>query len=320
MNYRDNKIMLSKRGYIYLIEHSRVKVENGVVVYFKAENGVYKSYNIPHVNTSLIMIGEGSSITRDAAALISDSGTLLMFVGGGGSPLHSCGDPSFSVISPVSEYRPTEYMQKWVKIFFDDKSRLKAAKDFMNYRIDNIIYFYNKLDYIKEMGIILKEDNVKINEYQQKIINAKNTSELLLSEAWFTKFLYALFAKAIKLSHFSREQMKKSDENDMDVINGMLDHGNYIMYGLGSVTLHGLGISYAFPLLHGKTRRGALVFDVADLVKDAICLPLAFYSAINGYKDNEFREKLLYYINKEKILDRLFLQTKEVALKDYQNA
>ncbi|MEA2019232.1 MAG: type I-F CRISPR-associated endonuclease Cas1f [Campylobacterota bacterium] len=317
MNYKDNKIMLSKRGYIFLVEHSRVKVENGTLVYLKAENGMYKSYNIPHINTSLIMIGEGSSITRDAAAIISDSGTLLMFVGGGGSPVHSCGDLSFSVISPVSEYRPPEYMQNWAKIFFDEDIRLKAAKDFMNYRVENIIYYYKKIDFIREMGVALAEDDEKIIEYRKKIKNATNTNELLLSEAWFTKFLYATFARTIKLNSFTREQGKKSDANDVDIVNGMLDHGNYIIYGLGSVTLHGLGISYAFPLLHGKTRRGALVFDVADLVKDAICLPLTFYSAINGHKDNEFRRSLIFNINKYKVLDRLFLQVKETATKDF---
>ncbi|STX45386.1 CRISPR-associated endonuclease Cas1, subtype I-F/YPEST [Legionella gratiana] len=31
--------------------------------------------------------------------------------------------------------------------------------------------------------------------------------------------------------------------------------------------------------MHGKTRRGALVFDVADLIKDALILPWAFICA-----------------------------------------
>jgi CRISPR/Cas system-associated endonuclease Cas1 len=31
--------------------------------------------------------------------------------------------------------------------------------------------------------------------------------------------------------------------------------------------------------MHGKTHRGALVFDIADLIKDAIVLPWAFISA-----------------------------------------
>jgi len=319
MKYQDKSIMLSKRGFIFLIEHARVKVENGTLVYLKAENGTYRGYNIPHFNTSIVMIGEGSSITRDAAALISDSGTLLMFVGGGGSPVHSSTDLSFSIASPSIEYRPTQYMQKWASIFFNDNYRLVAAKHFMHLRIENILYFYSKIDFIKETGVQLSEKDSEIIKYREKINTANNENELLLSEAWFTKLLYSKFAKSIKLNHFVREQSKNSDENDMDIINGFLDHGNYIMYGLGSVTLHGLGISYAFPLLHGKTRRGALVFDVADLVKDSICLPLAFYSALNGDKDKDFRMKLIDTINKYKILDKLFEQVKATALRDYSD-
>jgi CRISPR-associated protein Cas1 len=34
--------------------------------------------------------------------------------------------------------------------------------------------------------------------------------------------------------------------------------------------------------MHGKTRRGALVFDVADLVKDALILPWSFVFGQQG--------------------------------------
>jgi CRISPR-associated protein Cas1 len=52
-----------------------------------------------------------------------------------------------------------------------------------------------------------------------------------------------------------------------------LNHGNYLAYGLAATTLWVLGISHSFAVMHGKTRRGALVFDVADLIKDAVVLP-----------------------------------------------
>lgn len=316
-NYKNRLIHLSKRGYIFLIEHARIKVENGKLVYLQAENGVFKSYNIPHINTSLIMIGEGSSISRDAVAMISDSNTILMFVGGKGTPLHASSDLSFTVISPAIEYAPTQYMQKWIYLFIDKEKALKAAKDFMYFRIENILYFYQKLDFIQETGVILNKDSNEIKEYKSKINASKNETELLLSEAWFTKILYRKFTIAVNMSGFTREQGAKSNANDFDIINGFLDHGNYLFYGLASVTLHGLGISYALPLLHGKTRRGALVFDVADLIKDAICLPLSFYCALDGNDDKQFREKLIFYVQKYKVLDKLFEQVKTVALKSY---
>lgn len=47
---------------------------------------------------------------------------------------------------------------------------------------------------------------------------------------------------------------------------------------------------YGFAVMHGKTSRGALVFDIADLVKDAIVLPWAFIYARENATEQEFRQ------------------------------
>jgi len=67
--------------------------------------------------------------------------------------------------------------------------------------------------------------------------------------------------------------------------------------------LNVLGISYALPVMHGKTRRGALVFDVADLYKDAIVMPHAFHAANDRYRDQEFRDELIDYFQSKMVLD-----------------
>jgi CRISP-associated protein Cas1 len=64
-----------------------------------------------------------------------------------------------------------------------------------------------------------------------------------------------------------------------------------------------LGISFALPVLHGKTRRGALVFDVADLFKDAIVLPHAFNSVEEGLRDQEFRDSLVEICVENEVMD-----------------
>ncbi len=66
---------------------------------------------------------------------------------------------------------------------------------------------------------------------------------------------------------------------DAQILALYANHGNYLTYGLAATTLWVLGIPHGFAVIHGKTRRGALVFDVADLIKDAIVLPLAFICA-----------------------------------------
>jgi hypothetical protein len=63
-----------------------------------------------------------------------------------------------------------------------------------------------------------------------------------------------------------------------DPANRFLDHGNYLAYGLGATAAWVLGLPHGLAVLHGKTRRGGLVFDIADLIKDAVILPQAFIS------------------------------------------
>ena len=73
-----------------------------------------------------------------------------------------------------------------------------------------------------------------------------------------------------------------------------------------------LGIPHGFAVMHGKTRRGALVFDVADLIKDAVVLPWSFISSSQGISEQEFRELILQKFVEYKVLDYMFDSIKEV--------
>ncbi len=75
-----------------------------------------------------------------------------------------------------------------------------------------------------------------------------------------------------------------------------------------------LGIPHGFAVMHGKTRRGALVFEVADLIKDAIVLPQAFICAKAEMKEQEFRQQVLQMFTKHKALDFMFDAVKKMSL------
>jgi len=97
------------------------------------------------------------------------------------------------------------------------------------------------------------------------------------------------------------------------VANQFLDHGNYLAYGLGATATWVLGLPHGLAVLHGKTRRGALVFDVADLVKDAVVLPQAFISAAQGDDDSEFRRQCIDRLRKAAALDTMIDTLKNTA-------
>ena len=67
-------------------------------------------------------------------------------------------------------------------------------------------------------------------------------------------------------------------------------------------------------MLHGKTRRGGLVFDAADLVKDAVILPQAFISAMCGEDEQQFRRGCIEGLTRSASLDFMIDSLKAIAL------
>ena len=82
---------------------------------------------------------------------------------------------------------------------------------------------------------------------------------------------------------------------------------------MGATATWVLGLPHGFSVLHGKTRRGGLVFDAADLIKDALVLPQAFISAMNGDDDQEFRQNCITNFQQAEALDFIIDSLKGIA-------
>ena len=75
-----------------------------------------------------------------------------------------------------------------------------------------------------------------------------------------------------------------------------------------------LGLPHGLAVLHGKTRRGGLVFDAADLVKYAAILPQAFLSAMHGDDEPQFRRHCIEVLTRSESLDFMIDTLKAIAL------
>lgn len=75
-----------------------------------------------------------------------------------------------------------------------------------------------------------------------------------------------------------------------------------------------MGLPHGLAVLHGKTRRGGLVFDIADLVKDATILPQAFLSAMQGDEEQVFRRQCIEALTLSESLDFMIDTVKDVAV------
>lgn len=296
-------VMLSYRSNVFYLEHARVVQKDDRVVYLiETGQDVEKCFNLPGKNTSFVLLGKGTSITDAEVRKLAESNVIIGFCGSGGSPLFGATDIVF--LTPQDEYCPTSYMQAWMRIWLDEKRRPEVAKLFLRTRMKWT------LEYWEDEGLYVSDE--LYDKFELAVNNSDSTIKLLSAEASWAKGLYKTQSQHYGLEFTRQEGMRKKD-NVGARVNSLLDHGNYIAYGYAATALHGLGISFALPVLHGKTRRGALVFDVADLFKDWLVMPLAFRCGVKGDNDKTFGAVVINTAQKVMILDALMTFLKEVS-------
>lgn len=305
-------ILHSKRANIYYLQHCRVLVNGGRVEYVTDAGKESLYWNIPIANTTTVLLGTGTSITQAAMRELAKAGVLVGFCGGGGTPLFSANEVDIEVawFSPQSEYRPTEYLQAWVRFWFDDDLRLAAAKAFQHIRAQRTAEAWQHRA-LRDGGFAV--DGTRLVELlartHRAIDAAPDNTSLLAEEARLTKVLFKLAVDAVGYGDFTRAKRGTGS----DPANRFLDHGNYLAYGLGATATWVLGLPHGLAVLHGKTRRGGLVFDIADLVKDATILPQAFISAMRGDDEQSFRRGCIEALTRGEALDFMLDTVKRVA-------
>lgn len=306
-------ILHSKRANLYYLEHCRVLVNGGRVEYVTDQGRRSLYWNIPIANTTTLLLGTGTSLTQAAARELAKAGVLIGFCGGAGTPLFSANEVDVEVawFNPQSEYRPTEYLQLWVRFWFNEALRLEAAKALQVARLQRLEQHWGKNRALHDLGFQVPTDELSsmVAANREALQTATSTADLLTLEARLTKQLFKMAARTVAYGNFTRAKRGAGS----DPANRFLDHGNYLAYGLGATATWVLGLPHGLAVLHGKTRRGGLVFDVADLVKDAVILPQAFISAVRGDEEQEFRHACIEGLTRTESLDFMIDTLKAVA-------
>ena len=306
-------ILHSKRANLYYLEHCRVLVNGGRVEYVTDAGKRSLYWNIPIANTTSILLGTGTSITQAAMRELAKAGVLVGFCGGGGTPLFAANEVDVEVawLTPQSEYRSTEYLQAWVQFWFDDALRLHAAKQLQTLRLTRLASEWDTRA-LREAGFAVDGERLGslLTQFRAQIAHAPDVATLLTDEARLTKALFKLAADTTRYGEFTRAKRGTGT----DAANRFLDHGNYLAYGLGATATWVLGLPHGLAVLHGKTRRGGLVFDAADLVKDAAILPQAFLSAMHGDDEQAFRRACIETLTRSESLDFIIDSLKDIAM------
>jgi CRISPR-associated protein Cas1 len=292
MKNKGPRLLLTDRNAVHLIERARVYVDGGRVVFRIAEDGRDKVFNLPFANVAVLFLGQGTSLTTEAARLLADEGVYVAFTGTGGTPLH---------YGSLTVYQPTEYMQRMYRVSSNPAASLAAAKVVMRHRIQMILKFLAPIAKRHDLDIDDMAIQALAPAFLQKIQDTNTIPELLSREAEMAKSLYKVCARSAAVDAFKREHGKGARNTFEDVINSRIDHGNYLAYGISGAALWVLGIPASLSVFHGKTRAGGLVFDLADSFKDSIVLPVAFGSHAS---ESDFRKALISEIHNADLIRR----------------
>ncbi len=292
-----------REGALYL-ERAHVHVEGQRIVYRIADDELAREFNIPHVNLAVLFLGQGTSITQEAMRLLGEEHVHLAVTGSGGSPIH---------MGALTTYTATGHFRRLLPIYQDPASSLLAAVSIMRGRTERMRRIGGQLAG-KKLGA-RHIDGLKsaCARFESALDGCSDVAELLGHEGGFSKACYKEFGAMVGLKSFRRDpgagepatEAAEPQAKRIALANRMIDHGNYLCYGMAGAALWALGVPPHMSVFHGKTRAGGLVFDLADGFKDALVLPLAFHHATaRGEVDVEkaFRSDLIAAFDDHKIL------------------
>lgn len=309
-------LVTDREGALYL-ERASVHVEGDRVVYHITDDAHRREFNIPHVNLAVLFLGQGTSISQAAMRLLAEEGVHLAVTGSGGAPLH---------MGSLTTYSATRHFRELLPIYLEPARSLHAAVAVMSDRCERM----RKLGGAGAQKHLRQRDTAGLNalcaRFESSLDGVADIQQLLGFEGSFSKACYAEFSR---YAGFSKDAPFKRDAgaggmaaDQIARVNRLIDHGNYLCYGMAGAALWALGIPPHLSVFHGKTRAGGLVFDLADSFKDALVLPLAFALAKEkDVKEAEalFRGRLINAFNDREVL-KLAIATVERMLEASRDA
>jgi CRISPR-associated protein Cas1 len=216
----------------------RITQDDTGVLAFPAVGTPTRRLRIPTAAISCLLLGPGTSITNPAIATLARHGTTTVFTGWG---TVRC----YASIAPSSQ--SSRWLEAQAAAWADPASRLTVAKRMYHHRFPTA------------EGQL--PDGVKL-------------ATLRGLEGWQMKSLYRRLAKQHGVTAF-RRSYNPEDFESQDPVNAALTSANQCLYGIVHAAITALGCSPGLGFVHTGTSH-AFVYDIADLYKADLTIPLAF--------------------------------------------
>ncbi|MFE3607453.1 type I-E CRISPR-associated endonuclease Cas1e [Streptomyces goshikiensis] len=210
--------------------------DTGVCAEVTSERRGTETVYLPAAALSCVLLGPGTSITARALATFARHGTTVLITGAGGVRCYAAATP---------DSLTTTWLEHQTRAWADDTQRLAVATAM----------------YEKRFG-------------PSTVPAGTNLNQLRGFEGQRVKALYQLLARQYKIGRF-RRAYDPSSWDTQDPVNLALSSANTCLYGIVHAAILALGCSPALGFVHSGNQQ-AFVYDIADLYKADLTIPLAF--------------------------------------------
>ncbi|MFD6434344.1 type I-E CRISPR-associated endonuclease Cas1e [Streptomyces venezuelae] len=223
--------------------------DTGVCAEITTEQRGNETVYLPTAALSCVLLGPGTSITAPALATFARHGTTILITGMGGVRCYAATVPGTLT---------TTWLEHQARAWADETRRLAIATAMYEHRFG-----------------------------PGQAPPGTTLQQLRGLEGQRDKALYKLLARQHRIGRFRRSYDLDSWDNQ-DPVNLALSAANTCLYGIVHAAIVALGCSPALGSVHSGNQQ-ALVYDIADLYKAELTVPLAFSLHASTHPEAEAR-------------------------------
>lgn len=227
---------------------------------------------LPTAALSCVLLGPGTSITARALATFARHGTTVVITGSGGVRTYAAALP---------DSLTTTWLERQTRAWADDDHRLAIATAM----------------YEKRFG-------------PGTVPPGTSLAQLRGHEGQRVKAQYRLLAQQYRIGRF-RRAYDPASWDQQDPVNLALSSANTCLYGIVHAAILALGCSPALGYVHSGNQQ-AFVYDIADLYKAELTIPLAFSLHNSTNPEAEARRSFRAGLRLFKLLPRIVTDIQEL--------
>lgn len=247
------------------LDMMRIVQDDTGVLAFPAEGAPTRRLRVPTAAISCLLLGPGTSITNPAIATLARHGTTTQFTGWGAV---RC----YAAIAPPKQ--STRWLEAQAAAWADPAQRLTVAKRMYGHRFPGSD----------------ETDGAKL-------------ATLRGLEGQRMKALYRRLANKHGVAAF-RRSYDPDEFEDQDPVNKALTSANQCLYGICHAAINTLGCSPGLGFVHTGTSH-AFVYDIADLYKAELTIPLAFSLHASADPESDARRALRRNLTLYRLMPRI---------------